>query len=191
MTITLTLFLIALLTFLALKAVCSATKGHSCAGHRTLSKISGWQSRRRDVWASPQMKKLTALTARAVLMDEATAARLRKSLAKAGLSMTPQEYTARKYLIVAAGAALAALCCCLNFLFGAFVAVLGMIFALMKQRDTLDVKIRKKERMTEFTAKTVDRTKKPSVLTRLQQFKELVKANTIDRVSHKEQERTR
>jgi len=45
--------------------------------------------------------------------------------------------------------------------------------------------------MTEFTAKTVDRTKKPSVLTRLQQFKELVKANTIDRVSHKEQERTR
>ena len=45
--------------------------------------------------------------------------------------------------------------------------------------------------MTEFTAKTVDRTKKPSVLTRLQQFKELVKANTIDRVRHKEQERTR
>jgi hypothetical protein len=45
--------------------------------------------------------------------------------------------------------------------------------------------------MTEFTAKTMDRTKKPSVLTRLQQFKELVKANTIDRVRHKEQERTR
>lgn len=45
--------------------------------------------------------------------------------------------------------------------------------------------------MTEFTAKTMDRTKKPSVLMRLQQFKELVKANTIDRVRHKEQERTR
>ncbi len=45
--------------------------------------------------------------------------------------------------------------------------------------------------MMEFTAKTVDRTKKPSVLSRLQQFKELVKANTIDRVRHKEQERTR
>ena len=80
-------------------------------------------------------------------MDEAKAARLRKALVKAGLTITPQEYTARKYLIVAVGIALAALCCCLNFLFGAFVAVLGMIFALMKQRDTLDVKIRKKERM--------------------------------------------
>ena len=44
---------------------------------------------------------------------------------------------------------------------------------------------------TEFTAKTMDRAKKPSVLSRLQQFKELVKANTIDRVKHKEQERTR
>ena len=44
---------------------------------------------------------------------------------------------------------------------------------------------------TEFTAKTMDRAKRPSVLSRLQPFKELVKANTIDRVKHKEQERTR
>jgi hypothetical protein len=33
---------------------------------------------------------------------------------------------------------------------------------------------------TEFTAKTMDRAKRPSVLSRLRQFKELVKANTID-----------
>lgn len=44
---------------------------------------------------------------------------------------------------------------------------------------------------TEFTAKTMDRTKKPSVLSRLQQFKELVKANVADRVKNKEQVRTR
>lgn len=44
---------------------------------------------------------------------------------------------------------------------------------------------------TEFTAKTMDRAKRPSVLSRLQQFKELVKTNTIDRMKHKEQERTR
>jgi len=145
MAITLTLFLIALLVFFALKAVCSASKGHSRAGHRTLSKISGWQDRRRDVWSLPPLKKLTALTAHAVLMDEAKAARLRKALVKAGLTITPQEYTARKYLIVAVGIALAALCCCLKFLFGAFIATLGMIFALMKQRDALDVRIRKKD----------------------------------------------
>ena len=44
---------------------------------------------------------------------------------------------------------------------------------------------------TEFTAKTVNRAKKPSVLLRLRQFKDLVKANTVDRVRHKEQERAR
>jgi hypothetical protein len=44
---------------------------------------------------------------------------------------------------------------------------------------------------TEFTAKTVDRTPKPSVLSQLRKFKDLVKANTVDRVKHKEQERTR
>ena len=44
---------------------------------------------------------------------------------------------------------------------------------------------------TEFTAKTVNREKRPSVLSRLRQFKDLVKANTVDRVRHKEQERAR
>ena len=44
---------------------------------------------------------------------------------------------------------------------------------------------------TEFTSKTMDRAKKPSILSRLQQFKELVKANVVDRVKNKEQERTR
>lgn len=44
---------------------------------------------------------------------------------------------------------------------------------------------------TEFTTKTMDRAKKPSALARLQDFKEKVKANVIDRVKNKEQERTR
>ena len=44
---------------------------------------------------------------------------------------------------------------------------------------------------TEFTAKTVNRAKKPSILSQLRKFKEVVKANVFDRVKHKEQERTR
>jgi len=44
---------------------------------------------------------------------------------------------------------------------------------------------------TEFTARKVRNADRPSVLARLQKFKELIKANTIDRVRHKEQERTR
>ncbi len=44
---------------------------------------------------------------------------------------------------------------------------------------------------TEFTAKTMDRVKKPSVLAQLQKFKAMVKDNVIDRVKNKEKERTR
>ncbi len=44
---------------------------------------------------------------------------------------------------------------------------------------------------TEFTAKTVDRAKKPSILAQLQKFKAMVKDNIIDRVKNKEKERTR
>ena len=44
---------------------------------------------------------------------------------------------------------------------------------------------------TEFTAKTENRAKRPSVLSRLRQFKEAVKANVVDRVKYKEQERAR
>ena len=145
MAITLTLFLVALLLFFGLKIVCAAFHGRSFAGSRTLSKISGWQNRRRDVWASTPLKQLTALAARAVLMNEATASKLERDLEKANLPITPQEYTARKHLIVAAGFCLTVLCLVLHFYFGVLIIALGMIFALMKQRDALNVRIREKE----------------------------------------------
>lgn len=43
---------------------------------------------------------------------------------------------------------------------------------------------------TEFTAKTVKRDKKPSVLAQLRKFTELVKNNVIDKVKRREQERS-
>jgi len=144
--IVLTLFLIALLLFLGLKTICAVTQGRSFAGSRTLSKLFGRQRKQHDIWASPPLKQLTALVAHAVPMDEAAASRLERNLEKASLTITPQEYTARRYLIVAAGILLAAPCSILHFYFGILIAVLGMVFALMKQRDALNVRIRTKER---------------------------------------------
>lgn len=43
---------------------------------------------------------------------------------------------------------------------------------------------------TEFAAKTVNKTKKPSILAQLHKFTELVKSRKIDRVKHREQERS-
>ena len=43
----------------------------------------------------------------------------------------------------------------------------------------------------EFTAKTVRKTERPSVLAQLRKFKELLKNSVIDKVKRREQEQTR
>ena len=98
-----------------------------------------------NIWSVFPLKQFLAVTARLIFLDEASASRLERDLEKANLSVTPREYTARKYLTIAAGIGLTVLCFSLDFLFGALTVLLGMIFALMKQRGALDVRIRKKE----------------------------------------------
>ena len=145
MIIGLTLFLIAALLFFGLKTVCAAADGTTFAGRGTLKKIAKWQKKPLDPWAVFPLKQLLAAVSRLVYVGEAAGAKLGKDLEKAGLSITPKVYTARKYLTVFAGNGLTAVCVALRFYFGAFVVPLVMVFALMRQRDTLNEKIRKKE----------------------------------------------
>ncbi|MDD3231066.1 MAG: hypothetical protein PHE09_17905, partial [Oscillospiraceae bacterium] len=147
MLIGLILLLIAALLFFGLKTIgaARATGGYSLAGRRTLSKISGWQRRRLDVWAAFPLKQLLAVTSHLVYVDEATMSGLSKTLSKAGLTASPREYTAKKYLIIALGICLMALCVFLQFYFGVFIGLLATVYGLMKQHDILHAKIRKKE----------------------------------------------
>jgi len=78
-------------------------------------------------------------------MDETAGEKLGRDLEKAGLPITPKVYTARKYLTVFAGISLTAVCVVLRFYFGALIVLLAMAFALMRQRDALNEKIRKKD----------------------------------------------
>ena len=64
-------------------------------------------------------------------------------------------------------------------------------FDRVARKYGVDYAVKKDRSFKEFTAKTMDRAKRPSVLSRLRTFKDLVKANTVDRVRHKEQERAR
>lgn len=141
----LTLLLIAVLLFYGLKAVCAAADGTTFAGRGTLKKIAKWQKKPPDPWAAFPLKQLLAAVSRLVYMDETTVAKLGHDLEKAGLPLTPKIYTARKYLTVFAGIGLMAVCLILRFYFGVFVILLVTVFVLMKQRDTLNEKIRKKE----------------------------------------------
>jgi len=145
MIIGLTLFLIAALLFFGLKTVCAAADGTAFAGRSTLKKIAKWQKEPLDPWAVFPLKQLLAAASRLVYVDETAGAKLSRDLEKAGLPITPKVYTARKYLTVFAGIGLTALCLVLRFYFGAFVALLAMVFALMRQSDALNEKIRKKE----------------------------------------------
>ena len=145
MAITLTLLFIALLLFLGLKSVCAAYAGGTSAGRRTLSKLSRWEQKQSDAWAAFPLKQLLALTARLVYLDEAMAAKLHKTLTKAELNITPQEYTARKVLTGAFGICLTALCLLSRFYFGIVVALLLTVYLLMRQRDALNAKVRKKD----------------------------------------------
>ena len=145
MLIALTLILIALFIFFGLKTVCATSQGCSSAGHRTLSRISKGQKKPFDPWAVFPLKQILALTARLVFLDEAAASKLGKDLEKAGLSISPQAYTARKYLTVFAGVGLTAVSVALQFYFGVLIFLPVTVFFLMKQRDALNAKVKKKE----------------------------------------------
>jgi len=145
MIIGLTLFLIAVLLFFGLKTVCAAADGTAFAGRGTLRKIARWQKEPLEPWALFPLKQLLAAVSRLVYMDETAEAKLGRDLEKAGLPITPKVYTARKYLTVFAGISLTAVCFILRFFFGVFLILLVTAFALMRQRDALNEKIRRKE----------------------------------------------
>jgi pilus assembly protein TadC len=137
--------LLAALLFFGFKTVCAAADGITFGGRGTLKKISRWQKEQLDPWAIFPLKQLLAVASRLVYIDETTGAKLGRDLEKAGLPITPKVYTARKYLTAFLGVCLMAICFVLEFYFGVFIFLLVMVFALMKQRDTLNEKIRKKE----------------------------------------------
>ena len=145
MMIGLILLLIAVLLFFGLKTVCTAADGITFAGRGTLKKIARWQKDQLDPWAIFPLKQLLNIASRLVYVDETAGIKLGRDLEKAGLSITPKVYTARKYLTAFMGIGLSAVCFILQFYFGVFVFLLVMVFALMKQRDALNEKIRKKE----------------------------------------------
>lgn len=145
---TITIILIAVLLFLGMKTICTAwaAKSYSYMGHRALTKMSNWRNRKLDAWAAFPLKQLLAFTAHIVYVDERQAQRLSRSLSKASLTLTPREFMARKYLIIASGVCLMALCYSLSFYVGIVMGLLISVFALMRQRDMLNAKIKKKER---------------------------------------------
>lgn len=143
--IELTLFFTAVLLFVALKTIYAARTGVSYAGRRTLRGLSGWRRKRPDIWSSFPLRQLLAAASRLVHIDEASYLTLANRLSKAGIGLSPREYTAKKVLIVFGGLCLMAPCFFLRFYFGILMVFLGAAYSLLKQRDVLDARVRKKD----------------------------------------------
>jgi hypothetical protein len=107
--------------------------------------VEAGKRRRGDIWAAPPLRQLIAAISRLVYMDEAAQAKLGKDLSKAGLAISPREYMARKYIIVMGCVCLAALCAFFRFYLGLVFAVLLLVYGLMRHRDALSTRIRKKD----------------------------------------------
>lgn len=135
-----------LLAFGAYQLLCAGVlRDRSFVGRRAMRKLARQQRTARELWTAPPLAPMVAFAARYVYLDDLAAEILAKQLSRAELELTPQEYTARKYVVVALGGAAVALCGLLRFWFGVIMAVLTAIYCLMRLRDEITDRIRKKD----------------------------------------------
>lgn len=119
----------------------------SLSGRRTLSKLT--VRRKTNLWEMTPVKQLTTLAARVVYIDRDVETKLRRQLDRAGLPLTPREFTARKYTILGLGAVALGLFALLRFYIGLVLGALLVVYALLKQRDSLTASLKAKD--TEIT----------------------------------------
>lgn len=141
--------LIAALLFFGMKTIFTAwaTKDYSYIGRRALTRMQKWRIKKADIWTVFPLKQLLSFISHVVYVNDTQVLNLSRSLSNAGLTITPKEFIARKYIIIASGFCVMAISYFLNFYIGLFIGGLVTVYALMKQRDALNTKIKKKERM--------------------------------------------
>ena len=144
---TLSLILIAILLGCGAWLILSAKLFHdrSFYGHKTLSQLNKWQQEDRDIWDYLIQKKLVSFLSRYVFLDTASAETLSKKLSRAGLAITPKQFTARKYVVIALSGLSILICALLKFWLGILLIVLFAVLLLMKQSETLSSKLKKKD----------------------------------------------
>ena len=127
--------------------VCSAQLFHdkSFSGAKSMGRIQKWQDNEKDVWKSPFLMRLTDWLSRFVFLEQSAEEKLAHQLDRASLMLTPQEFTARKYVIgIFAGLGIA-VCALIKFWLGILLFGLFALLLLMKQKETLSAKLKKKD----------------------------------------------
>ena len=141
------LLCIALLLGLGLWWIASAQFLHdrTLAGRRGLKRMHKWQRQKRDMWTSEPMAKLTDLACRFVFLDPASRESLERQLSRAGIPATPEQFTARKIVILGIGLVPVLFCVLLRFWLGLIFAALFILLLLMRQREQITSRLQKKD----------------------------------------------
>ena len=127
--------------------ICSAQLFHdrSFSGSKSIVRFQKWQNNEKDIWKSPFLLRLTDWLSRFVFLEKSAEEKLSHQLERAGLLITPQEFTARKYVIgIFAGIGIL-LCVLLKFWLGILLFGLFALLLLMKQKEALSSKLKEKD----------------------------------------------
>ena len=123
---------------------------HFSTGRKNLQQIGKWYKDKRELWDNPLIRRILRLFTRFVYLDDVGKMALKRQLYRAGMNLTPEEFTARKYLVIAAGGLGAVICVLLRFWFGIILCALAAIYGVMRLRESLSARIRARDAAIEM-----------------------------------------
>ena len=138
---------IAVLLAIGLWRVSAAILYHDrySTGKKNLQQIGKWQKDKQEFWDMPMFLRCTTKLKRIVFLDDTAKESLRRQLHRAGMDITPEEFTARKYVIFLFVGILIVCCVLLQFWFGIILCALIGVYGVMRQRESLTARIKARD----------------------------------------------
>ena len=126
--------------------ICSALfHERSLVGRASIRSIGKWQKEKQEIWDSPILRRIIQSLSRFVFLDDTAKETLSGQLSRAGMNLSPQQFTARKYIVIGLGAIAISICAASKFWIGVILIGLLVGYALMAQRDKLLSRIQKRD----------------------------------------------
>ncbi len=126
--------------------ICSALfHERSLVGRASIRSIGKWQKEKQEIWDSPILRRIIQSLSRFVFLDDTAKETLSGQLSRAGMNLSPQQFTARKYIVIGLGAIAISICAASKFWIGVILTGLLVGYALMAQRDKLLSRIQKRD----------------------------------------------
>ena len=112
---------------------------------KNLQQIGKWSMEKQEFWDNSLFKKATRFLTRFVYLDDTARDSLKRQLHRAGMDLTPEQFTARKYVVIAGAGVAALLCVLCQFWFGIIFCVLICVYGIMRQRESLTSRIKARD----------------------------------------------